>query len=82
VLISPRFGLKVRYLGNIYDTIACDRPKAKKPIKPIKEKKIWVPDELHYYKYGHELLDKTSFEESDCEILQMLEKLFLSKVDK
>ena len=82
VLISPRFGLKVRYLGNIYATIACDRPKAKKPIKPMKEKKVWVPDELHYYKYGHELLDKTSFEESDWEILQMLEKLFLSKVDK
>jgi hypothetical protein len=43
VLISPRFDLKVRYGGNIYDTIACDRPKAKKPIKPIKEKKFWVP---------------------------------------
>ena len=57
-------------------------PKAKKANKPMKEKKVWVPDELHYYKYGHELLGKTSFEESDLEILKMLEELFLSKVDK
>jgi transposase len=82
VLISPRFGLKVSYQGNVYDTTPYAMPKAKKANEPIKEKRVWVPDELHYYKYGHELLDKTSFEESDREILQMLEKLFLSKVDK
>src|SRR6056297_867569 len=82
VLVSPRFGLKVRYLGNIYTTIPHDRPKAKKKIKPIKEKKVWVPDELHYYKHGHKILGKTSFEESDQEIIEMLEKLLLSKVDK
>ena len=82
VLVSPRFGLKVRYEGNIYDIVPCDRPKAKKVIKPVKEKKVWVPEELHYYKHGHQLLQKTSFEESDQEIIQMLEKLLLSKVDK
>jgi len=48
----------------------------------MKEKKIWTPDDLHYYKHGHQLLAKTSFQESDREIIQMLEKLFLSKVDK
>jgi len=82
VLVSPRFGLKVRYGDNIYATIPHDRPKAKKKIKAIKEKKVWVPDELHYYKYGHQLLAKTSFEASDREIIQMLEKLLFSKVDK
>ena len=82
VLVSPHFGLKVRYLDHIYDTIPCDRPKAKKKIKPIKEKKGWVPDELHYYKYGHQLLGKTSFEETDQEIIQMLEKLFFSKISR
>lgn len=81
VLVSPRFGLKVRYGGNIYATIPCDRPKAKKKIKLIKEKKVWVPDELHYYKHGHQILGKTSFEETDQEIIRMLEKLLLSKVD-
>jgi len=82
VLVSPRFGLKARYQGNIYATTPCSMPKAKKPIKPMKEKKIWTPDDLHYYKYGHQLLQKTSFEESDREILKMLEELFLLKVDK
>ncbi len=82
VLVSPRLGLKVCYEGNIYATTPCAMPKAKKPIKPMKEKKIWVPDELHYYKYGHKILQKTSFEESDQEIIEMLEKLLLSKVDK
>jgi len=82
VLVSPRFGLKVRYQGNIYATTPCARPKAKKADKPMKEKKIWTPDDLHYYKHGHQLLAKTSFQESDREIIQMLEKLFLSKVDK
>jgi transposase len=80
VLISPRFGLKVRYLDNIYATVPCGRPKLKQANKPIKEKKVWVPDDLQYYKYGHHLLSKNSFEESDQEIIQMLEKLFLSKV--
>jgi hypothetical protein len=57
-------------------------PKAKKANKPMKEKKIWTPDDLHYYKHGHQLLANTSFQESDREIIQMLEKLLLSKVDK
>jgi len=55
-------------------------PKVKKANKPIQEKKIWVPDDLHYYKYGHQWMEKVSFEESDREILQMLEELFLSKI--
>ncbi len=82
VLVSPRFGLKVCYQGNIYTTTPCARPKAKKANQPMKEKKIWTPDDLHYYKHGHQLLAKTSFEESDQEIMQMLEKLFLSKADR
>jgi transposase len=82
VLVSPRFGLKVRYEGKIYGIVPCDRPKVKKVSKPIKEKKAWVPDELHYYKYGHQYLQKTSFEESDQEIIQMLEKLLLSKITR
>ena len=56
-------------------------PKAKKTNKPIKEKKVWALDDLHYYKYSHKLLGKIGFEESDQEIIQMLENLFLgSKV--
>jgi len=80
VLVSPRFGLKAAYQGHIYDTAACAMPKAKKANKPMKEKKIWVPDDLHDYKYGHQSMAKVSFEESDREIIQMLEELFLSKI--
>jgi len=81
VLVSPHFGLKASYQGHIYATAPCVMPKAKKANKPIREKKkIWVPDDLHYYKYGHQLREKVSFEESDREILQMLEELFLSKI--
>ena len=80
VLVSPRFGLKASYGGNIYETVPCAMPKAKKASKPMKEKKVWVPDDLHYYKYGHQLMEKVSFEESDQEIIQMLEELFLSKI--
>jgi transposase len=82
VLVSPRFGLKVAYKGNIYNTVSCSLPKAKRANKPIKEKKVWVPDDLHYYKYGHQLMAKANLEESDQEILQMLGELFLSKVDR
>jgi transposase len=80
VLVSPRFGLKAAYKGNIYDTVCCSIPQAKKAHKPMKEKKIWTPDDLHYYKYGHQSMAKVSFEESDREIIQMLEELFLSKI--
>lgn len=80
VLVSPRFGLKASYQGNIYDTVPCAMPKAKKENKPMREKKIWVPDDLHYYKYGHQLTERVSFEESDQEIIKMLEELFLSKI--
>ena len=40
-----------------------------------------MPDDAHYYKYGKRLMGKVSFEESEQEILEMLENLFLgSKV--
>ena len=50
VLVSPRFGLKVCYQGNIYDTVPCEM--AKKVKRRVKEKKAWVPDDSYYYKYG------------------------------
>lgn len=79
VLVSPRFGLKVCYQGNIYDTVPCEM--AKKVKRRVKEKKVWVPDDSHYYKYGKRLMGRVSFEESEQEILEMLENLFLgSKV--
>jgi hypothetical protein len=81
VLVSPRFGLKAAYQGKIYDPVPCAMPQVKKANKPIGEKKkLWVPDNLHYYKYGHQLMEKVSLAESDREILKMLEDLFLWKI--
>ena len=54
----PHFGLKVRYLGNIYDTVPCEI--AKKAKRRAKEKKAWVPDDSHYYKYGKRLMERVS----------------------
>ena len=56
-------------------------------IKPIKvntpseskKKKPWTPPDSHYYKYGHTLMKKLNYEESDQEILRILEDIFLKK---
>lgn len=81
VLVSPRFGLKVRYQENIYDTVPCEITETKEVNKTVKEKKVWVPDDTHYYQYGKRLMGRVGFEESEQEILEMLENLFLgSKV--
>ena len=82
VLVSPRFGLKASYQGNIYETVTCSIPQVKKIKKPMKEKKIWVPNDLHYYKYGKRLAERVAYEESNREILEMLENLFLGKIAK
>ena len=82
VLISPRFGLKVSYKGAIYDTVPYIKPK--KSTAPMasttQQRSPWSPPDSHYYKYGHRLMKKTTFEDSDQEILMLLETIFLSKM--
>jgi len=78
VLISPHFGIKVSYKGAFYETIPYIKPKTQKPKPEPKEKTAWTPPDSHYYKYGHRLVKKISFEDSDREILGMLEDIFLS----
>ena len=80
VLISPRLGIKVSYQGNIYDTVPCEITEAKEINKTVKEKKAWVPDDSHYYKYGKRLLERVNLKESDQEILEMLENLYFGRV--
>ncbi|GAW93518.1 integrase, partial [Calderihabitans maritimus] len=46
---------------------------------PKKEKKTYRPPDTHYYKYGRSLFPRLTFEESDREILKMLEEIFLSR---
>ncbi len=80
VLISPHFGVKVSYRGAVYDTVPYIKPKKAQKKAALKERKTWSPPDSHYYKYGHRLVKKVAFTESDQEILMMLEEIFLSKM--
>lgn len=79
VLISPVFGVRAKYKKAVYEVVPFIKPKKTKTPTPAKEKSTYRPPEHHYYKYGHELWPKLSFAESNSEILQMLEKIFLKK---
>jgi len=79
VLISPVFGIKAQYEKTTFDVINYIKPiKVTTPSKP-KEKKPWTPPDSHYYKYGHTLMKKLNYEESDQEILRILEDIFLKR---
>jgi hypothetical protein len=80
VLFSPHFDIKVSYKGAIYDTVPYVKPQKVQEKPAAKERKIWLPPDSHYYKYGHRLTKKVVFTESDQEILKMLEDIFLSKM--
>jgi transposase len=79
VLISPIFGVKVQFKNVVYDVVPFIKPKKKANPNPTKEKNTYRPPEDHYYKYGKDLWPKLSFAESNNEIIQMLEEIFLQK---
>lgn len=81
VMVSPVFGIKVQYKDNYYDVIPFIKHKKQRQAEKAqpKKKKKYIPPKDHYYKYGKKLWPKLTFEESDQEILRMLEKIFLSK---
>ncbi len=39
----------------------------------------YTPPDDHYFKYGHSLIKKLTFEDSDRDILNMLEEIFLKR---
>lgn len=80
VLISPVFGVRVCFAGIVCDAVPFIKPeKAAKKASPKLGKK-YIPDDSHYYKYGHKLIKKVTFEDNDIAILKMLEKIFLWKM--
>jgi transposase len=80
VLISPVFGIKVQYQSNYYEVIPfVKHKKISRVAKTKSNKKKYIPPANHYYKYGKESCTKLSFEDSDRDILRMLEKIFLTK---
>ena len=84
VLVSPSFGVKVQYKDKIYDVISFVKPKRNKKDKDStltknKSKKVYRPPKDHYFKQGHDKFKKITFEESDRDILNMLEEIFFKK---
>jgi len=69
VLVSPVFGVRVQFKKAVYEVIPFIKSEKKQDnIKP-KSKKTYRPPDNHYFKYGHLLWPKLTFEESNQDIL-------------
>ncbi|VBB06791.1 Hypothetical protein LUCI_4439, partial [Lucifera butyrica] len=80
VLVSPHIGIAVEWKLQLYPVLPYIKPVKKEPVAPSsKQKSTWRPPDSHYYKYGHTLINKVSFEDTDKDILAMLESIFLCK---
>jgi transposase len=80
VLISPNFGIKIQFKKAIFEVLPYIRPKRQVNQEPEEAVKIpQSPSDSHYFKYGHTLIKKVTFEDSDRDILLMLEGIFLKK---
>ncbi|GAW32756.1 integrase [Carboxydocella sp. JDF658] len=80
VLISPVFGVKVQYKNTVYETIPYVKPqKTQKPKTEATERKPYIPPDTHYFEYGHNLVKRLTYEDSDRDILKMLEEILLRK---
>jgi len=83
VFISSITGVWVEYNGRIYETVPFVKPKKSAAGDSPKEpKSTYRPPDSHYYKYGQSLFKPVTFEESDREILEMLQEIFLGKYKK
>jgi transposase len=83
VCINSITGVRVEYNGRVYETVPFIKPKKNvQKNTTVKKRKYASPPDTHYYKYGkydQSLFPRISFEESDQEILGMLQKVFLGK---
>jgi len=77
VCISNITGIKVEYKGYLYQTLDFIKPKKiEQAVK--KEPRKYIPPKTHYYKQGQHLYPKLGFEESNQEVLEMLNDVFFS----
>lgn len=80
VLVSPHVGIAVEWKQKLYQVLPYIKPTKQKTVASIfKQKSTWSPPDSHYYKYGHTLIKKVTFEDTDKNILAMLEAIFLCK---
>lgn len=82
VLVSPSLGIKVQFKNTLFDVLPYIKAKTiTEPTTSVHslDKKHRQPPDSHYFKYGHTLIKKVSFEDSNSDILLMLETIFLKK---
>lgn len=80
VLVGPRIGVAVQFKKTIFNVLPYI--KSKKPeklITPTTDKIPYSPPDSHYFKFGHNLVKKLTFEDNHNDILLMLESIFLKK---
>jgi len=80
VLVSPVFCIRACFAGIVYDVVPFIKPEKAERKASVKPKTKYMPGDSHYYKYGHMLIKKVTFEDNDIAILKMLEKVFLWKM--
>jgi hypothetical protein len=80
VLVGPRIGVAVQFKKSIFQVLPYI--KQKRPDKvaaPPTSKTPHSPPDSHYFKYGHSLVKKLTFEDNHNDILLMLESIFLKE---
>lgn len=80
VLFSPVFGVRASFAGIVYDVVTFIKPEKVEKRVLKKPRAKYIPDDSHYYKYGHKLIKKVTFEDNDIEILKILERVFLWRI--
>jgi len=81
VLTSPLFGIKAEYRNIVFEALRFVPPKRKKPERGKNPPSTKPPADSHCYKYGQQLYTPgLPGEESDTEIIAMLENIFLEKI--
>lgn len=80
VLFSPVFGVRASFAGIVYDVITFIKPEKVEKRVLKKPRAKYIPDDSHYYKYGHKLIQKVTFEDNDIAILKILERVFLWRI--
>jgi len=80
VLVSPLFGIRAQYKQTVFDVLPYIREtKSTEERNEVRKKSNWTPPDSHYFKYGHSLVKKLTFEDNNFDILHLLEDIFLKK---
>ena len=80
VLVGPRIGVAVQFKKTIFNVLPYIKSqKPNKVITPATAKAPHSPADSHYFKYGHNLVKKLTFEDNHDDMILMLESIFLKK---